>query len=124
MSNTTSNATVVPTIPHIDKYSAFVAPAAIWPYNRNSVVTYNNLVTFDLVNPAELNDAIYLSKAGAPTAAMSSPYYFNHFIVWSTGYVPTKDSMLEMYVGYNGWDSTVKDSTATNILTPVLTANF
>jgi hypothetical protein len=87
-------------------------------------VQYSNLITYDNTNPAELNDAIYFSKQGAPTSAASSPYFFNHFIVWSTGYVPTSNSMLEMYVGYNGWDSTVTDSTATNILTPVLTAKF
>jgi hypothetical protein len=106
MSGTNPTTPVTSAIPRIDKYSAFKAPAALWPYDRNSAVQYSNLVTFDKTLQAELNDAIYLSKAGAPTAAVTSPYFLNHFIIWSTSYVPTKDSVLEMYVGYNGWDST------------------
>lgn len=47
--NLTTNSTtpVTPAIPRIDKYSAFKAPPALWPYDRNSAVQYSNLITFD-----------------------------------------------------------------------------
>lgn len=67
---------------------------------------------------SRLDDDIYFSK-NSKAAAGADAYLFNHMIQWSTNATPASGSSLQLWVGYNGWDSqtAAQASGATNILT-------
>lgn len=67
---------------------------------------------------SRLDDDIFFSKNSKATAS-ADPYLFNHLIQWSTNATPASGSSLQLWVGYNGWDTqtAAQASGATNILT-------
>jgi hypothetical protein len=75
-------------------------------YDRNYGWRATNLVPYKLTDLSQLDDMIYISKNVNPQNG-TDPYLWNHKVEWSTDLVPTVGSTLTIWLGYNGWDSSV-----------------